>query len=60
MNKDKKQEALALSKAEKNARKRLRLLAVYYFLDGKNRTEIAYMLQLSRRIVNEWVKRYQA
>jgi len=60
VNKDKKQEALALSKAEKNARKRLRLLAVYHFLDGKNRTEIANMLQLSRRIVNEWVKRYLA
>lgn len=51
---------LALAKAEQNARKRLRLLAVYHFLDGKNRTQISNMLLVSRRIVNEWVKRYLA
>ncbi|MDC2890162.1 IS630 family transposase [Psychrosphaera algicola] len=53
-----KNDVLALAKAEQNARKKLRLLAVYHFLDGKNRTQIASMLVVSRRIVNEWIKRY--
>ena len=37
---------------------RLRLLAVSHFRSGKNRSEIARMLNISRRIVNEWVANY--
>lgn len=33
-------------------------LAVSHFLDGKNRTEIASFLKVSRRSVNIWVKAY--
>lgn len=37
---------------------RLHLLAVSHFKSGKNRAEIARMLNMSRRIVNEWVTNY--
>lgn len=37
---------------------RLRLLAVSHFKSGKNKAEIARMLNISRRIVNEWVGKY--
>ena len=55
---DTSQHLLSLSRAEPNARKRLRLLAVSHFVDGKNRTEIAHMLKVSRRSVNCWVTAY--
>ena len=37
--------------AETNARKPVRLLAVSHFLDGKNRTDIAKYLKVSRTSV---------
>ncbi|MEH6711568.1 MAG: IS630 family transposase [Paraglaciecola polaris] len=43
---------------ESNARKRLRLLAISHFIEGKNRTEIALILKVSRRSVNTWVSNY--
>ena len=55
---DTSQHLLSLSRAEPNARKRLRLLAVSHFVDGKNRTEIARILKVSRRSVNCWVSSY--
>lgn len=48
----------ALIKTTSNARLRLRLLAVSHFIDGKNRTEIAAFLKVSRLSVNKWVKAY--
>jgi len=47
-----------LINAETNARQRLKLLAASHFLEGKNRTEIAIFLKVSRRSVNIWVKSY--
>jgi transposase len=41
-----------------NARLRIRLLAVSHFLDGKNRTQIARFLKVSRASVNKWIKCY--
>ncbi|WP_424416711.1 helix-turn-helix domain-containing protein [Oceanisphaera sp.] len=38
---------------------RLRLLAVSHFVDGKNRTQIAAFLKVSRNSVNNWVKSYR-
>jgi transposase len=55
---DSSQDLLALSRAESNAPKRLRLLAISHFLDGKNRTQIALNLKVSRRSVNNWVSNY--
>jgi transposase len=34
------------------------LLAVSHFIEGKNRTEIASFLKVSRRSVNIWIKAY--
>ena len=52
------QELKALSNKVKDHRMRLRLLAVSHFKSGKNRAEIARMLNMSRRIVNDWVASY--
>ena len=52
------QDLLALSRAEPNAPKRLRLLAISHFLEGKSRTQIALNLKVSRRSVNTWVSNY--
>ncbi len=41
-----------------NARMRIRLLAISHFVDGKNRTEIASFLKVSRTSVNKWVSQY--
>jgi len=41
-----------------NARVRIRLLAISHFVDGKNRTEIASFLKVSRTSVNKWVSQY--
>lgn len=41
-----------------NARMRIRLLAIAHFLEGKNRTEIAQFLKVSRTSVNKWVQSY--
>ncbi len=42
----------------KNARLRLRLLAVSHFVDGKNRTQISEYLKVSRTSVNRWIQCY--
>ena len=42
----------------KNARLRIRLLAVSHFIDGQNRTQIAKFLKVSRTSVNKWIKAY--
>jgi transposase len=55
---DTSQHLLALSRAEANGRKRLRLLAISHFLEGKNRTQIALNLKVSRRSINTWVSNY--
>lgn len=47
-----------LINATSNARQRLKLLAVSHFIEGKNRTEIASFLKVSRRSVNIWIKAY--
>ena len=44
--------------ATSNARMRIRLLAVSHFIDGKNRTEIAKFLKVSRTSVNKWITQY--
>ncbi len=48
----------SLIKSTSNARLRIRYLAVSHFIDGKNRTEIAKFLKVSRLSVNKWVKAY--
>ena len=48
----------ALINATSNARLRLKLIAVSHFTEGKNRTEIASFLKVSRRSVNIWIKAY--
>lgn len=52
------QELKALSNTVKDHRMRLRLLAIWHFKSGKNRAEIARILNTSRIIVNEWVANY--
>ena len=49
---------LHLFNATPNARYRLKLLAVSHFIEGKNRTEIASFLKVSRRSINIWIKAY--
>ena len=58
LKKDTVEELIKRARAEKNARKKMRLLAIAHFLEGKNRTEIAAILHMSRRIINDWVQRY--
>ena len=41
-----------------NGRLRIRLFAVSHFKDGKNRTQIANFLKVSRTSVNKWIKSY--
>lgn len=45
---------------ETNGRMRVRLLALSHIKDGANITETAKYLKVSRRIVNEWLKRFYA
>jgi transposase len=52
------QQILALSRAETNAPKRLRLLAISHFLETGNRAEISRILKVSRCSVNKWVASY--
>ncbi len=49
---------LKLSRAEKNARKRMRFLAIAQFLECKNYTHVANQLKISRTSVNKWVTQY--
>ena len=51
-------ELVKLSKSEKGARMRIRILAVSCFLECHNRAQVARQLKVSRRSVNEWVKNY--
>jgi transposase len=41
-----------------NGRMRSRLMALSHIKNGTNRTQTAKYLQSSRRMVNEWVKRF--
>lgn len=41
-----------------NASLKLRYLAVQKFLEGHSRTAIAKILNVSRRLVNEWITKY--
>ena len=52
------EQLLKLSQSEKNAQKKLRLLALSHFVDGYNRAQIARMLKVSRCSVNKWVSAY--
>ena len=49
---------LALAKAETNARKRMRFLALAHFQEGHSRTDIARFLKVSRTSVNKWVSNF--
>ena len=51
---------LSLAKAETNARKRIRLLALAHFQDGHTRTQIALFLKVGRNSVNKWVTRFHS
>jgi transposase len=52
------QQLKALSNKVKDHRMRMRLLAVAHFKAGKNKADIARTLNVSRRMVNEWVANY--
>ena len=41
-----------------NASLKLRYMTVEFFNDGKSRTEIAKILSVSRRLINEWITKY--
>lgn len=58
MNQHTEQELKALSNKVKDHRMRMRLLAVAHFKGGKNRSKVARMLNVSRRMVNDWVANY--
>lgn len=45
---------------ETNGRMRIRLLALSHIKDGANNTQTAKYLKVSRRSVNDWVKRFNA
>lgn len=47
-----------LIRSASDARMRTRLLAISHFVDGKNRTQIAHYLKVSRTSVNKWVTAY--
>ncbi len=58
MNHHSEQQLKALSNKVKDHQMRKRLLAVAHFKVGKNRAEVARSLNVSRRMVNEWVAKY--
>ncbi|MGS0682883.1 helix-turn-helix domain-containing protein [Shewanella sp. 125m-7] len=47
-----------LIRKEKNARMKLKLLAVLHFQDGKSRYKISDYLKVSRTSVNRWITNY--
>ena len=53
-------ELKALAQQEMNARMRMRILAIYHFKLGKNRTQISALLGVARGSVNKWVNAYLA
>jgi transposase len=52
------QQLKTLSNRVKDHRMRMRLLAVAHFKAGKNRADVARTLNVSRRMVNDWVANY--
>jgi transposase len=58
LNHNTEQQLKVLSNKVKDHPKCMRLLAVAYFKAGKNRVKIARTLNVSRRMVNEWVAKY--
>jgi transposase len=52
------QQLKVLSNKVKDHRMRVRLLAVVHFKAGKNKADVARTLNVSRRMVNEWVANY--
>jgi transposase len=52
------QQLKALSNKVKDHRMRMRLLAVAHFKAGNNKADVARTLNVSRRMVNEWVANY--
>lgn len=49
---------MKLIRQEKNARMRLKLLALLHFHEGKSRYQISDYLKVSRTSVNKWVSSY--
>lgn len=49
---------MKLIKHEKNARMKLKLLALLHFHEGKSRYQIADYLKVSRTSVNKWISSY--
>ncbi|WP_299792553.1 helix-turn-helix domain-containing protein [uncultured Shewanella sp.] len=49
---------MKLIQQEKNARMKLKLLALLHFQEGKSRYQIADYLKVSRTSVNKWVSNY--
>lgn len=54
----KKTDFKSLISKEKNARMRIRLIALAHIQDGANKAQVARFLKVSRRSVNEWVQRF--
>ncbi len=48
----------SLARKQKSIQIRMRLLALAHFQGGKSRTQIAYLLKVSRTSVNKWVKTF--
>lgn len=58
MNKKNEIDFQTLIAQETNGRMRIRLLALAHIKDGANNTQTAKYLKVSRRSVNDWVKRF--
>lgn len=58
MNLHTEQQLKTLSNKVKDHRMRMRLLAVAHFRSGKSKADVARTLNVSRRMVNEWVANY--
>ena len=58
MNHHTEQQLKVLSNKVKDHRMRMRLLAVAHFKAGKNKADVARTLNVSKRMVNEWVANY--
>jgi transposase len=52
------QQLKALPNKVKDHRMRMRLLAVAHIKAGKNKADVARTLNVSRRMVNDWVANY--
>ena len=58
MNHHTEQQLKALSNEVEDHRMPIRLLAIAHFKAGKNKAAVARTLNVSRRMVNEWVANY--